>query len=231
MGSPRKRRRTARPELPRPKRESARFPQPMDGLPKCSAQFAERCLGVRASLRASAGRPTGKHRLHCSSIDPAVRNAAGCGPSQRLRLLARGSGKFSTPAEVLGLLTSESTCVRPVHPHAVHRAAETDANPIEHAWSDQHCEATKPPSSQADRAWREIALLQQAGYGQDATRVAAHWNQRRITRTSSALRGDVVERAGGFIGSREAGSRGRGGQQEPNRMGFTGTEASPYPTP
>ena len=29
---------------------------------------------MRASLRASAGRPTGKHRLHCTSIDPAVRN-------------------------------------------------------------------------------------------------------------------------------------------------------------
>jgi hypothetical protein len=81
---------------PRPKRASARFPQPMsmDRLPKCSAQFAERCLGVRASLRTSAGRPTGKHRLHCTSVDPAVRNAAGCGPSQRRRLLARGSGKY-----------------------------------------------------------------------------------------------------------------------------------------
>ncbi len=79
---------------PQPKRESARFPQPMDGLPKCSAQFAERCFGVLASLRASAGRPTGKHRLHCTSIDPAVRNAAGCGPLQRLRLLARASGKY-----------------------------------------------------------------------------------------------------------------------------------------
>jgi hypothetical protein len=45
--------------LPRPKRESARFPQPMDGLPKCSAQLAERCLGVLASLRTSAGSPTG----------------------------------------------------------------------------------------------------------------------------------------------------------------------------
>ncbi len=94
--------------LPRPKREPARFPQPMDGLPKCSAQFAQRCLGVRASLRTSAGRPTGKHRLHCTSIDPAVRTAAGCGPSQRRRLLARGSGKYFTPTEVLGLLTSEA---------------------------------------------------------------------------------------------------------------------------
>jgi hypothetical protein len=80
--------------LPRPRRESAQFPQPMDGLPKCSAQVAQRCLGVRAELRTSAGRPTGKHRLHCTSIDPAVRNAAGCGPWQRARLLARGSGKY-----------------------------------------------------------------------------------------------------------------------------------------
>ena len=45
--------------------------------------------------------------------------------------------------------------------------------------------------------------------------MAAHWNQRRKTRSSSALCGDIVERAGGFIGSREAGSRGRGGHQEP----------------
>jgi hypothetical protein len=45
--------------------------------------------------------------------------------------------------------------------------------------------------------------------------VAAHWKQRRQTRTSSALWGDIVERAGGFIEPREAGSRGRGVQQEP----------------
>jgi hypothetical protein len=62
-------------------------------------------------------------------------------------------------------------------------------------------------------AWREIALLPQARHGQDATRVAAHWKQRRKTRTSSALWGDIVERAGGFIRSREAGSRGRGGSR------------------
>ena len=61
--------------------------------------------------------------------------------------------------------------------------------------------------------------------------MAAHWNQRRKPRNSSALWGVIVERAGGFIGPREAGSRGRGVQQEPNRMDFTCTEASPYPTP
>jgi hypothetical protein len=105
--------------------------------------------------------------------------------------------------------------VRPLHPHTVHRAAETDATPIEHAWSDQHREPTKPPFSQADRAWREVALLLQARHGHDATRVAAQWEQRRKSRTSFALWGDVVERAGGLIGPREAGSRGRGGQQEP----------------
>jgi hypothetical protein len=55
-----------------------------------------------------------------------------------------------------------STSVRPLHPHAVHRADEAGATRIEHAWSNQHCEATRPPFSQADRAWREVALLQQA---------------------------------------------------------------------
>jgi len=63
----------------------------------------------RACIAANVGRPSDRqHRLHCTSIDPAVRTAAGCGPSQRLRLLARGSGKYLTPAEVLGSLTSEA---------------------------------------------------------------------------------------------------------------------------
>ena len=105
--------------------------------------------------------------------------------------------------------------MRPLHSHAVHRAAEAGATRIEHAWSDQHCEATKSPFSQADRAWREVALLPQAGHRQESTRVAAHWKQRRKTRTSSALWGNIVERAGGLLGPREAGSRGRGVQQEP----------------
>jgi hypothetical protein len=76
--------------------------------------------------------------------------------------------------------------VRPLHPHAVHRAAEAVATRIKHARFDQHCEATKLPFSQADRAWREVALLPQACHGQDAKRVAADWKQRRITRRSSA---------------------------------------------
>ena len=45
--------------------------------------------------------------------------------------------------------------------------------------------------------------------------MAAHWKQRRKTRNLSSLWGDIVQRAGDFIGSREAGSRGRGVQQEP----------------
>ncbi len=121
----------------------------------------------------------------------------------------RSTVQRKTPIDVL------SRQARPLHPHAVHRAAEAGATRIEHAWSNQHCEATKTPFSQADRAWREVALLQQAGHGQDAPRVAAHWKQRRQTRTSSALWGDIVGRAGGFIGPREAGIRGRGGHQEP----------------
>ena len=63
----------------------------------------------RACIAANVGKQSDRqHRVHCTSIDPAVRNAAGCGPSQRLRLLARGSGKYLTPAEVLGSLTSEA---------------------------------------------------------------------------------------------------------------------------
>ncbi len=51
-------------------------------------------LGCACSA-ANVGRPSDRqHRLHCTSIDPAVRTAAGCGPSQRIRLLARGSGKY-----------------------------------------------------------------------------------------------------------------------------------------
>jgi hypothetical protein len=39
--------------------------RPMDGLPKCSAQFAGRCFGVRASLRTSASSPTGS--IECTA--------------------------------------------------------------------------------------------------------------------------------------------------------------------
>ncbi len=75
----------------------------------------------RACIAASVGRPSDRQRrLHCTSIDPAVRTAAGCGPSQRLRLLARGSGKYLTPAEVLGLLTSEApVCGRYIRMHCI----------------------------------------------------------------------------------------------------------------
>jgi hypothetical protein len=146
---------------PRPTRESARFPKPMNGLPKCSAQFAERCLGVLAQLRTSAGRPTGS--IDCTARASTPQCAPPPAADHRSDFGCSREGAANTYTNRSARLARvESTCVRPLHPHAVHRAAETDATRIEHAWSDQHREATKPPFSQADRAWREVALLLQA---------------------------------------------------------------------
>ena len=161
---------------PRPKRESVRFPQPMDGLSKCSAQFAERCLGVLAQLRTSAGRPTGS--IDCTARASTPQCAPPPAADHRSDVGCSREGAANTYTNRSARLARVgSTCVRPLHPHAVHRAAQAGATRIEHAWSDQHCEATKPPFSQADRAWREIALLPQARHGHDATRVAAHWKR------------------------------------------------------
>ena len=72
----------AKAAVPRPERESVRFPQPMDGLrtPEVLGTVCATMLGC-ACIAANVGRPSDRtHRLHTTSIDPAVRNAAGCGP-------------------------------------------------------------------------------------------------------------------------------------------------------
>ena len=141
--------------LPRPKRESARFPQPMDGLPKCSAQFAQRCLGVLASLRTSAVGPTGSIACTARASTPQCAPPPAADLSSDLGCSREGAANTCTNRSER-LAHVGGTCVRPLHPHEVHRAAEADATRIEHAWSDQHREPTKPPFSQADCAWREV---------------------------------------------------------------------------
>ena len=116
---------------PRPTRESVRFPQP-EGI-GTGCETVLRCACTAANVGGQSNR---QHRLHCMSIDPAVRNAAGCRPWHRVRCLAQGSGK-SLHRPKCSACSRRKTCVRPVHPHAVHRAAEADATRIEHAWSDR----------------------------------------------------------------------------------------------
>jgi hypothetical protein len=200
--------------LPRPRRESARFPQPSMGsrsarrsLRNGASVCVHRCERRQAVRPASIDGTARASTVQCATL-PASDHSSDLGCSRN------GAANTYTNRSAR-LARVGSTCVRPLHPHAVHRAALADATRIEHAWSDQHREPTKSPFSQADCAWREVALLQQAGHRQDSTRVAAHWKQWRKTRNPSALWGNIVERAGGLLGSREAGSRGRGVQQEP----------------
>jgi hypothetical protein len=107
-GSPRKRRPTARPER---KRRCLGLSGNRLGFRSrwMDSRSAGRSLRNGACIAANVGRQSDRQRrLHCTSVDPAVRNAAGCGPSQRRRFLAQGSGNYLTPAEVLGLLASEA---------------------------------------------------------------------------------------------------------------------------
>ena len=119
---------------PRPKRESARFPQPW--TPEGIGTGCETVLRCACTAANVGGQSNRQHRPRCKSIDPAVRNAAGCRPWHRVRCLAQGSGK-SLHRPKCSACSRRKTRVRPVHPHAAHRAAEADATRIEHAWSDR----------------------------------------------------------------------------------------------
>jgi hypothetical protein len=63
---------------PRPKRESVRLPQPW--TPEGIGTGCETVLRCACTAANVGGQSNRQHRLHCMSIDPAVRNAAGCRP-------------------------------------------------------------------------------------------------------------------------------------------------------
>ena len=128
--------------LPRPKRESARFPQPSMGsrsarrslrngawvcLHRCERRQAVRPARIDGTARAST--------VQCAT-PPAADHSRDLGCSRE------GAANTYTSRSAR-LAHVGSTCVRPLHPHAVHRAAEAGATRIEHVWSDQHCEATR----------------------------------------------------------------------------------------
>ena len=144
--------------LPRPRRESARFPQPSMGSRSARRSLrngAWVCLCLHRCERRQAVRP--------ASIDGTARaSTVQCAPppaadhSSDLGCSRNGAANTYTNRSAR-LARVGRTCVRPLHPHAVHRAAEAGATHVEHAWSHQHCETTKPPFSQADRACRSSA--------------------------------------------------------------------------
>ena len=77
----------------------------------------------------------------------------------------------------------------------------------------------KSPFSRADRAWRAVALLQQAARQRDTRGSAVE----PVAHTLSAPWGGIAARAGGLIGAHAAGGRGRGAQREPT----AGTSRAP----
>ena len=77
----------------------------------------------------------------------------------------------------------------------------------------------KSPFSRADRAWRAVALLQQAARQRDTRGSAVE----PVAHTLSAPWGGIAARAGGLIGAHAAGGRGRGAQQGPT----AGTSRAP----
>jgi len=77
----------------------------------------------------------------------------------------------------------------------------------------------KSPFSRADRAWRAVALLQQAARQRDTRGSAVE----PVAHTLSAPWGGIAARAGGLIGAHAAGGRGRGAQKEPT----AGTSRAP----
>jgi hypothetical protein len=77
----------------------------------------------------------------------------------------------------------------------------------------------KSPFSRADRAWRAVALLQQAARQRDTRGSAVE----PVAHTLSAPWAGIAARAGGLIGAHAAGGRGRGAQKEPT----AGTSRAP----
>ena len=77
----------------------------------------------------------------------------------------------------------------------------------------------KSPFARADRAWRAVALLQQAARQRDTRGSAVE----PVAHTLSAPWGGIAARAGGLIGAHAAGGRGRGAQKEPT----AGTSRAP----
>jgi hypothetical protein len=140
--------------LPRPKRESVRFRSARRSLRNGAWVCLHRCERRQAVRPASIDGTARASTVQCAP-PPSADHSSDLGCS-------RNGAAYTYTSRSARLAHVRSTCVRPLHPHAVHRAAEAGATRIEHVWSDQHCEATRPPCSQADRAWREVALLQQA---------------------------------------------------------------------
>ncbi len=104
--------------------------------PMRASRTSERCLGaLRSCDRRQAAQPKASNCTALqrgSRIAPAACNAAGGRPWHRVRWLAQGSGAHLLQPKRRGCLSASQrarharvggTCVRPLQPHARHRAA------------------------------------------------------------------------------------------------------------